>query len=154
MMTSQIKADSETVNVASSRSSSLVNGVFRVFQRLISFQRILHSLYIRVRDRDGSRHKIKTKLHTTKIKNIVVFFLFLRGTFLTYGTLNFQTSNRLFPDNNLTWMEWKRIEYAIFFWIYTISFPLRFYRNYFLSAMYFEVVLNAASETALIMLWS
>ena len=84
---------------------------------------ILYNIYA-FKDRDGSRHKIKTKLHATKIINQLVFFFIIisRGTFLSYGTLNFQTSNRLFPVNNLTWMEWKQIEYAIFFWIYHI-FP-------------------------------
>lgn len=68
MMTSQIKADSQTVNDA---SSSLINSVSRVFQlTLDQFRENFTFLNIYAfKDRDGSRHKIKTKLHATKIIN-------------------------------------------------------------------------------------
>ena len=123
--------------------------VFLEYSNAWSVSREFYILkYIRVQ-RQG-RFKTQNQNKTARYQNhkLLVFFLllFLRGTFLSYGTLNFQTSNRLFPVNNLTWMEWKQIEYVIFFW----SFPLRFYRNYFPSAMYFEIVLNAASEITLI----
>lgn len=74
MMSSQIKPDSQTVNDA---SSSLINSVFRVFQRLSVSREFYILKYIRVQRQGRFKTQNQNKTACYQNHKLLVFFFII-----------------------------------------------------------------------------